>query len=186
MYYQLTLQFATSEIDDAKKVLELAKELDLKRAGLEEKLPEPETFPWEEDAPTKETPTHKEKENETKIPMAKDWTTQDEPIHETAKPTPESVKPTPIHETAKPTPESVKPTPIHETAKPTPESVKPMPKPDPTAEPITLEDLQKAGVAFAKEKGVAVLKVFLTQMGASKICDIPKEKYQEAWEALHA
>lgn len=154
MYYQLTLQFATSEIEDAKKVLELAKELDLKRAGLEEKLPEPEDFPWEEDAPTKEAPTHKEKENETKIPMAKDWTTQDEPIHETVKPTPEPVKPTP--------------------------------KPDPTAEPITLEDLQKAGVAFAKEKGVAVLKVFLTQMGASKICDIPKEKYQEAWEALHA
>lgn len=154
MYYQLTLQFATSEIDDAKKVLELAKELDLKRAGLEEKLPEPETFPWEENAPTKEAPTHKEKENETKIPMAKDWTTQDEPIHETVKPTPEPVKPTP--------------------------------KPDPTAEPITLEDLQKAGVAFAKEKGVAVLKMFLTQMGASKICDIPKEKYQEAWEALHA
>lgn len=66
MYYQLTLQFATSEIDDAKKVLELAKELDLKRAGLEEKLPEPEAFPWEEEAPkqeapTKETPTHKEK-----------------------------------------------------------------------------------------------------------------------------
>lgn len=152
MYYQLTLQFATSEIDDAKKVLELAKELDLKRAGLEEKLPEPETFPWEEDAPkqeapTKEAPTHKEKENETKIPMAKDWTTQDEPIHETVKPTP-----------------------------------------DPTAlaKEITLEDLQKAGVAFAKEKGVSVLKVFLTQMGASKICDIPKEKYQEAWEALHA
>lgn len=147
MYYQLTLQFATSEIEDAKKVLELAKELDLKRAGLEEKLPEPETFPWEEDAPTKETPTRKEKENETKIPMAKDWTTQDEPIHETVKPTPE---------------------------------------PDPTAEPITLEELQKAGVAFAKEKGVAVLKVLLTQMGASKICEIPKEKYQEAWEALHA
>lgn len=147
MYYQLTLQFATSEIDDAKKVLELAKELDLKRAGLEEKLPEPETFPWEEETPTKEAPTRKEKENETKIPMAKDWTTQDEPIHETVKPTP-----------------------------------------DPTAlaKEITLEDLQKAGVAFAKEKGVAVLKVFLTQMGASKICDIPKEKYKEAWEALHA
>lgn len=152
MYYQLTLQFATSEIDDANKVLELAKELDLKRAGLEEKLPEPETFPWEEEAPkqeapTKEAPTHKEKENETKIPMAKDWTTQDEPIHETVKPTP-----------------------------------------DPTAlaKEITLEELQKAGVAFAKEKGVSVLKVFLTQMGASKICDIPKEKYQEAWEALHA
>lgn len=147
MYYQLTLQFATSEIDDAKKVLELAKELDLKRAGLEEKLPEPETFPWEEEAPTKEAPTRKEKENETKIPMAKDWTTQDEPIHETIKPTP-----------------------------------------DPTAlaKEITVKDLQKAGVAFAKEKGMAVLKVFLTQMGASKISDIPKEKYQEAWEALHA
>lgn len=147
MYYQLTLQFATSEIDDAKKVLELARELDLKRAGLEEKLPEPETFPREEETPTKEAPTHKEKENETKIPMAKDWTTQDEPIHETVKPTP-----------------------------------------DPTAlaKEITLKELQKAGVDFAKEKGMAVLKVFLTQMGASKISDIPKEKYQEAWEALHA
>lgn len=153
MYYQLTLQFATSEIDDAKKVLELAKELDLKRAGLEEKLPEPETFPWEEEAPkqeapTKETPTRKEKENETEILMTKDWTTQNELIHETVKPTPE---------------------------------------PDQApAKEITLEDLQKAGVAFAKEKGVAVLKVLLTQMGASKICEIPKEKYQEAWEALHA
>ena len=51
MYYQLTLQFGTDEIEDAKKVLELAKELDLKRAGLEEKLPEPETFPWEEETP---------------------------------------------------------------------------------------------------------------------------------------
>nr|DAI35834.1 MAG TPA: hypothetical protein [Bacteriophage sp.] len=147
MYYQLTLQFATSEIDDAKKVLELAKELDLKRAGLEEKLPEPETFPWEEETPKQKAPTHKEKENETKIPMAKDWTTQDEPIHETVKPTP-----------------------------------------DPTAlaKEITLKELQKAGVDFAKEKGMAVLKVFLTQMGASKISDIPKEKYQEAWKALHA
>ena len=153
MYYQLTLQFATSEIEDAKKVLELAKELDLKRAGLEEKLPEPETFPWEEEAPkqeapTKEAPTHKEKENETKILMAKDWTTQEEPIHETVKPTPE-------------------------------------PTPEPAKE-ITLKDLQKAGVDFAKEKGMSVLKVFLTQMGASKISDIPKEKYKEAWEALHA
>lgn len=146
MYYQLTLQFATSEIDDAKKVLELAKELDLKRAGLEEKLPEPETFPWEEEAPKQEAP----KQEEPTIPRAKDWVPMDEHA---------------------------------------PEPVKPTPKPDPTAEPekeITLEDLQKAGVAFAKEKGVSVLKVFLTQMGASKICDIPKEKYQEAWEALHA
>lgn len=146
MYYQLTLQFATSEIDDAKKVLELTKELDLKRAGLEEKLPEPETFPWEEEevpkqkAPTKETP-----QAEATIPRAKDWVPMEEPAPEPAKPEPEPVK-------------------VRE---------------------ITLEELQKAGVAFAKEKGVAVLKVFLTQMGASKICDIPKEKYQEAWEALH-
>lgn len=161
MLYQLTLQFATSEIDDAKKVLELAKELDLKRAGLEEKLPEPETFPWEEAAPKQAAPTRKEKENETKIPMAKDWTTQDESIHETVKPTPEPVKPTPA--------------PAQAQAQ-APEKVR----------EITLEDLQKAGVAFAKEKGVAVLKVFLTQMGASKICDIPKDRYQEAWEALHA
>lgn len=139
MYYQLTLQFATSEIEDAKKVLELAKELDLKRAGLE-KLPEPETFPWEEEAPKQEAP----KREEPTIPRAKDWVPMDEP---------------------------------------TPEPVKPTPEP---AKEITLEELQKAGVAFAKEKGVSVLKVFLNQMGASKICDIPKEKYQEAWEALHA
>ena len=156
MYYQLTLQFATSEIDDAKKVLELAKELDLKRAGLEEKLPEPETFPWEE-----ETKSHKNDVNEPSCPLAKDWTAQEEPIHETVKPTPEPVKSTPAPAQAQ---------------APEPEKVR----------EITLEDLQKAGVAFAKEKGVAVLKVLLTQMGASKICEIPKEKYQEAWEALHA
>lgn len=155
MYYQLTLQFATSEIDDAKKVLELAKELDLKRAGLQEKLPEPETFPWEE-----ETKSHKNKANEPSMPLAKDWVAQEEPVYETAKSTPEPVKPTPKPDQA--------------------------PKPAAPAKEITLEDLQKAGVAFAKEKGVAVLKVFLTQMGASKICDIPKDRYQEAWEALHA
>lgn len=140
MHYQLTMQFGTDEIEDAKKVLELAKELDLKRAGLQEKLPEPETFPWEEDAPKQKAP----KQEEPTIPRAKDWVPMDEP---------------------------------------TPEPVKPTPEPE---KEITLEELQKAGVAFAKEKGVAVLKVFLTQMGASKICDIPKEKYQEAWEALHA
>lgn len=149
MYYQLTLQFAISEIDDAKKVLELAKELDLKRAGLEEKLPEPETFPWEEElAPKQKAPTKEMPQAEATIPRAKDWVPMDEPA---------------------------------------PEPVKPTPEPDQApAKEITLEELQKAGVAFAKEKGIAVLKVFLTQMGASKICDIPKEKYQEAWEALHA
>ena len=149
MYYQLTLQFATSEIDDAKKVLELAKELDLKHAGSEKKLPEPETFPWEEElAPKQKAPTKETPQAEATIPRAKDWVPMDEP---------------------------------------TPEPEKPTPEPDQApAKEITLEELQKAGVAFAKEKGVAVLKVFLTQMGASKICDIPKEKYQEAWEALHA
>lgn len=147
MYYQLTLQFATSEIEDAKRVLDLAKELDLKRAGLEEKLPEPETFPWEEEAPKQGAP----KQEEPTIPRAKDWVPMDEPAPEPVKPTPE-----------------------------------PDQAPAAPAKEITLEDLQKAGVAFAKEKGVSVLKVFLTQMGASKICDIPKEKYQEAWEALHA
>lgn len=152
MYYQLTLQFATSEIEDAKKVLELAKELDLKRAGLEEKLPEPETFPWEEETPKQKAP----KQEEPTIPRAKDWMPMDEP-------TPEPVKPTPA------------PAPAQAQA-PEPEKVR----------EITLGDLQNAGVAFAKEKGMAVLKVFLTQMGASKISDIPKEKYQEAWEALHA
>lgn len=152
MYYQLTLQFATSEIDDAKKVLELAKELDLKRAWLEEKLPEPETFPWEEEAPKQEAPKQKApKQVEPTIPRAKDWMPMDEP-------TPEPVKPTPEPDQAPAAP----------------------------AKEITLEELQKAGVDFAKEKGVAVLKVFLAQMGASKICEIPKEKYQEAWEALHA
>lgn len=161
MYYQLTMQFGTDEIEDAKKVLELAKVLDLKRAGLQEKLPEPETFPWEEDAPKQEAPNRKEKENETKIPMAKDWTTQDEPIHETVKPTPEPVKSIPEPAQAQ---------------APEPEKVR----------EITLKDLQNAGVAFAKEKGMAVLKVFLTQMGASKISDIPKDRYLEAWEALHA
>lgn len=142
MYYQLTMQFGTDEIEDAKKVLELAKELDLKHAGSEKKLPEPETFPWEEEAPKQEM----SQQAEATIPRAKDWVPMEEPA---------------------------------------PEPVKPTPKPDPTAEPITLEELQKAGVDFAKEKGVAVLKVLLTQMGASKICEIPKEKYQEAWEALH-
>ena len=146
MYYQLTMQFGTDEIEDAKKVLELAKELDLKRAGLEEKLPEPETFPWEEETPKQEAP----KQEET-IPRAKDWVPMDEP-------TPEPVKPTP----------------------------KPDQAPAAPAKEITLEELQKAGVDFAKEKGVAVLKVFLAQIGASKIGEIPKEKYQEAWEALHA
>lgn len=148
MYYQLTMQFGTDEIEDAKKVLELAKELDLKRAGLEEKLPEPETFPWEEEAPKQKAPTKETPQAEATIPRAKDWVPMEEPA---------------------------------------PEPVKPTPEPDQApAKEITLEELQKAGVAFAKEKGVAVLKVFLTQMGASKICDIPKEKYQEAWEALHA
>lgn len=151
MYYQLSLQFGTDEIEDAKKVLELAKELDLKHAGSEKKLPEPETFPWEEEVPKQKAPTKETPQAEATIPRAKDWV----PMEELA-------------------PEPV-------------EAPKPEPEPEPVkVREITLEELQKAGVAFAKEKGVAVLKAFLTQIGASKICDIPKEKYQEAWEALHA
>lgn len=148
MYYQLTLQFATSEIDDAKKVLELAKELDLKRAGLEEKLPEPETFPWEEETPKQKAPTKETPQAEATIPRAKDWGPMEEPAPEPVKPTPEPV--------------------------------------EAPAKEITLGELQKAGVAFAKEKGMNVLKAFLAQMGTSNISGIPKEKYQEAWEALHA
>lgn len=151
MYYQLTMQFGTDEIEDAKKVLELAKELDLKHAGSEKKLPEPETFPWEEEAPKQEMPTKETPQAEATIPRAKDWVPMDEHA-------PKPVKPTPEPDQASAAP----------------------------AKEITLEELQKAGVDFAKEKGVAVLKVLLTQMGASKICEIPKEKYQEAWEALHA
>lgn len=147
MYYQLTMRFGTDEIEDAKKILGLAKELDLKHAGSEKKLPEPETFPWEEEVPTKETP----QQAEATIPRAKDCVPMDEHA-------PKPVKPTPEPDQASAAP----------------------------AKEITLEELQKAGVAFAKEKGVAVLKVLLIQMGASKICEIPKEKYQEAWEALHA
>ena len=145
MYYQLTMQFGTDEIEDAKKVLELAKELDIKRAGLEKKLPE--TFPGEEEAPKQKAP----KQEEATIPRAKDWMPMDES-------TPEPVKTTPEPDQAPAAP----------------------------AKEITLAELQKAGVDFAKEKGMAVFKVFLAQIGASRISGIPKEKYQEAWEALHA
>lgn len=48
MYYQLTMQFSLEEIDKAKKILDLAKELDVKRMDSLGPLPEPETFAWEE------------------------------------------------------------------------------------------------------------------------------------------
>ena len=44
MYYQLTMQFNLEEIDNAKKILDLAKELDVKRMDSLGPLPEPESF----------------------------------------------------------------------------------------------------------------------------------------------
>lgn len=82
MYYQLTMQFNLEEIDKAKKILDLAKELDVKRMDSLGPLPEPETFAWEEN---KKAPSQKNKTTENEIPMAKDWTTQEEPVYETAK-----------------------------------------------------------------------------------------------------
>ena len=138
MYYQLTIQFGTDEIENAKKVLELASELDVKHTEVEA----PETFAWEQ-------------EQKEKPEVIREPETKEEPVGDLWVP--------------------------QETA-----SAEDVPKPEPEKPKIMIEDLQKAGVDFAKEKGVSVLKALLTQMGVSKICDIPEEKYQEAWEALHA
>ena len=70
MYYQLTMQFNLEEIDNAKKILDLAKELDVKRMDSLGPLPEPESFAWEENK---------------KAPSQKNTTTQEEPVYETAK-----------------------------------------------------------------------------------------------------
>lgn len=83
MYYQLTMQFSLEEIDNAKKILDLAKELDVKRMDSLGPLPETETFAWEEN---KQAPSHKGKTTENEIHLAKDWTTQEETVHETVKP----------------------------------------------------------------------------------------------------
>lgn len=82
MYYQLTMQFNLEDIDNAKKILDLAKELDVKRMDSLGPLPEPENFAWEEN---KKAPSQKNKTTENEIPLAKDWTTQEEPVYETAK-----------------------------------------------------------------------------------------------------
>lgn len=88
MYYQLTMQFSLEEIDKAKKILDLAKELDVKRMDSLGPLPEPETFAWEEN---KKAPSQKNKTTENEIPRAKDWVPQEEPVYETVKA--EAVKP---------------------------------------------------------------------------------------------
>lgn len=75
MYYQLTMQFNLEEIDNAKKILDLAKELDVKRMDSLDPLPEPETFAWEEN---KKVPSQKNKITENEIPTAKDWVPQKE------------------------------------------------------------------------------------------------------------
>ena len=82
MYYRLTMQFNLEEIDNAKKILDLAKELDVKSTDSLGPLPEPETFAWEEN---KQAPSHNGKTTEIETPLAKDWTTQEEPVYETAK-----------------------------------------------------------------------------------------------------
>lgn len=75
MYYQLTMQFSLEEIDNAKKILDLAKELDVKRMDSLDPLPETETFAWEEN---KKAPSQKNKTTENEIPLAKDWMPQEE------------------------------------------------------------------------------------------------------------
>ena len=88
MYYQLTMQFSLEEIDNAKKILDLAKELNVKGMDSLGPLPEPESFAWEEN---KKAPSQKNKTTENEIPMAKDWTTQEEVGMGPVKP--EAVKP---------------------------------------------------------------------------------------------
>lgn len=75
MYYQLTMQFNLEEIENAKKILDLAKELDVKRMDSLGPLPEPESFAWEE---TKKDPSQKNKTTENEIPLAKDCVPQEE------------------------------------------------------------------------------------------------------------
>lgn len=75
MYYQLTMQFNLEEIENAKKILDLAKELDVKRMDSLGPLPEPETFAWEEN---KKAPSQKNKTTENEIPLAKDCVPQEE------------------------------------------------------------------------------------------------------------
>lgn len=75
MYYQLTMQFSLEEIDNAKKILDLAKELDVKRMDSLGPLPETETFAWEEN---KKAPSQMNKTTENEIPLAKDWMPQEE------------------------------------------------------------------------------------------------------------
>lgn len=58
MYYQLTMQFSLEEIDNAKKILDLAKELDVKRMDSLGPLPEPETFAWEKEKPDETLDPH--------------------------------------------------------------------------------------------------------------------------------
>lgn len=74
MYYQLTMQFSLEEIDNAKKILDLAKELDVKRMDSLGPLPETETFAWEEN---KKAPSQKNKTTENEIPLTKDWMPQE-------------------------------------------------------------------------------------------------------------
>lgn len=143
MYYQLSLQFATSEIDNAKKVLEYAKQLDIELAGLQDldakQGHDQETFAWEEEKPA-----------EQKHP--------DTDVGEAGQAPQEEIQLKPREETK--------------------------PEPAPKERVITLEMLQQAGANFIKKKGAATFKVLLSQIGATKVSNIPEEKYTEAWESM--
>lgn len=94
MYYQLSMQFSLEEIDNAKKILDLAKELDVKRMDSLGPLPETETFAWEEN---KKAPSQKNKTTENEIPLAKDWMPQEEVCMGPVKP--EAEKPQTVEHT---------------------------------------------------------------------------------------
>ncbi len=80
MYYQLTMQFNLEEIDNAKKILDLAKELDVKRMDSLGPVPEPETFAWEKEKPDETLDPH------TANLMPMEPLVKEEPVYETAKP----------------------------------------------------------------------------------------------------
>lgn len=49
MFYQLTMQFSTAELENAKKILDLAKDLDIEHANAMDPIRTEETFAWEQE-----------------------------------------------------------------------------------------------------------------------------------------
>lgn len=143
MYYQLTMQFNLEDIDNAKKILDLAKELDVKRMDSLGPLPEPESFAWEEN---KKAPSQKNKTTENEIPLAKDCVPQEEVGMGPVKP--EAEKPQTVEH--------------------------------------SFEELRRACAEFKQTHGLEKLLAIFAQFGQNKFTDIPKDRYQELWEVLHA